>query len=76
MLNYRKIDILKHALKNPGTEYSIKSHQKSHGVAYQTARTDLMSLSDNHKILRKYKVGKADMFMAPANLQDVIRGFN
>jgi Fic family protein len=71
-LNYRQLGILKHALETPGTEYSIKGHKKSHGISYQTARTDLLKLSDEFKILKKYKVGKSDVFIAPPNLRDLI----
>jgi len=57
-LNYRQLSILKNAIKNPCAEYTIKSHQKSHGASYQTTRTELLALSDDFQILNKYKVGK------------------
>ncbi len=69
-LNFRQLSILKNALKNPGAEYTIKSHQSSHGVTYQTARTDLLKLADEYSLLKKYKVGKADVFLAPPDLKD------
>jgi len=72
-LNYRQLGILKNALKHPGAEYTIKSHQMSHGVTYQTARTDLLKLSDKFRILKKYKIGKADVFIAPPNLRELIK---
>ena len=71
-LNYRQLSILKNALKNPGAEYTIKSHKTSHGVAYQTARTDLLQLSDGFGVLKKYKDGRTDVFVAPPNLGDLI----
>lgn len=71
-LNHRQLSILKNALENPGAEYTIKSHQTSHGVTYQTARTDLLKLSDKFKVLNKYKIGKKDIFIAPANLREII----
>lgn len=67
-LNHRQLSLLQHALDNPGAEYSFKSHQNSHGIAYQTARTDLLQLAEELKLLRKVKVGKADIFIAPADL--------
>ena len=71
-LNHRQLGVLRRALENPGAEYSIKSHQNSHAVTYQTARTDLLKLSDEYGILNKYKVGKKDIFIAPANLRERI----
>ena len=72
-LNHRQLGLLKNALDNPGMEYTIKSHQNSHGIAYQTARTDLLALSDTFKLLKKYKVGKKDVFIAPANMLSFIK---
>lgn len=73
VLSYRQLGLLKNGLDNPGMEYTIKSHQNSHGIAYQTARTDLLTLSDDFKLLRKYKMGKKDVFVAPANMIDLIK---
>lgn len=75
LLNHRQLSIIKNALNNPGAEYTIKSHQTSHGVAYQTARTDLLKLSDDFQLLKKYKVGKKDEFVAPQNIKDRILSF-
>ena len=72
-LNHRQLGLLKNALDNPGQEYTIKSHKNSHGVSYQTARTDLLALSDEFKILKKYKVAKTDVFVAPPNLVEIIK---
>lgn len=72
VLNHRQLGLLKNGLDNPGREYTIKSHQNSHGVSYQTARTDLLSLADEYRLLRKYKIGKKDVFSAPANLIHLI----
>ena len=72
-LNHRQLGLLKNGLDNPGMEYTIKSHQNSHGISYQTARTDLLALSDEFKLLRKYKVGKKDVFVAPPDMIDLIK---
>ena len=45
-LNHRQIALLGHLLKHPDQIYSIASHRRSHGVSYQTARTDLISLAE------------------------------
>lgn len=71
-LNQRQLAILKNALENPGAEYTIRSHKTSHGVAYQTARSDLLKLSDEFNVLKKYKIAKTDVFIAPPNLRELI----
>jgi Fic family protein len=71
-LNHRQLAVIKHALKNPGFEYSIKGHQSSHGVVYQTARTDLISLADNYGLLKRYKRGRKDVFVVPSDLTSLI----
>jgi Fic family protein len=43
-LNHRQRDILRHALAHPDADYTIQRHMITHGVVYQTARTDLLGL--------------------------------
>lgn len=69
-LNFRQLSILKHALKHPGARYTIKSHQISHSVTYQTARVDLLRMADDMNLLDKRLEGKTFTFWAPSDLQD------
>ncbi len=69
-LNHRQLFLLKHALKNPGAIYSIREHQVSHRISYQTARTDLLMMSDQLNFLRKRKYGRSFVFVSPPNLRD------
>lgn len=42
--NPRQVALLNHARRNPGFTYTVVSHKSSHGIATQTARTDLQQL--------------------------------
>jgi Fic family protein len=72
-LNHRQLALINHALKNPGFVYTIESHRGSHGISYQTARTDLLHLSEIG-LLGKGKAKRAFLFMASGDLHDRIRG--
>lgn len=67
-LNHRQLAILRHALDHPNAIYSIQEHQAAHKISYQTARTDLLKLSDQFRILSKRKYGSSFIFVAPPNL--------
>jgi len=71
-LNHRQLALLGHALKHPGMRYTIRSHQTSHRVTYQTSRTDLLDLAEK-SLLRKTKEGKTFVFMAPQDLGQRLR---
>lgn len=70
-LNHRQKVLLTHALKHPGDEYRVDSHQKTHSVAYQTARTDLLEL-EALGLLGKEKRGNAYVFLVPRDLAERI----
>ncbi len=67
-LNHRQLAILRHALDHPNAIYSIKEHQAAHKISYQTARMDLLKLSDHFKILSKRKYGSLFVFVVPPDL--------
>ena len=67
LLNHRQVEVVRHALKHPGQRYTIASHQNSHAVAYQTARTDLLDLG-RRLMLDQRKKGKQFVFVAPSDL--------
>lgn len=70
-LNHRQLALLTHALKHPGEAYKIEGHQRSHAVVYQTARSDLLGLSDLG-LLEKQKIGKSFLFLVPRDLRENI----
>jgi len=69
-LNHRQLSLLKHALKNPNAIYRIQEHQTSHAISYQTARTDLLKMSEELNLLRKRKYGNAFVFVSPPDLRE------
>lgn len=67
--NHRQLAILSHALRHPRAEYTIKSHQRSHRVAYATASADLMRLADEGLLDRRRSGKKTHIFIAPADIR-------
>jgi Fic family protein len=66
-LNHRQIALLTHALKQPGQKYLVEAHQRTHGVVYETARRDLLTLAELG-LLIKSQAGRAFIFTAPRDL--------
>ena len=71
--NGRQLALLRHALRHPGFRYTVGSHQRSHGVSNQTARSDLQRLA-SHGLLIPAKDGKRDIFQVPADLASRLPG--
>lgn len=67
-LNPRQRVLLAHAMKHPGTAYRIDAHQRSEGISYQTARTDLIGLVELN-LFGMVKEGKAFLFFAVPELE-------
>lgn len=67
--NHRQLAILGHALRHPGARYTIRSHQRSHRVVYDTARTDLLALADRALLLQRKRRNTYE-FIAPSDLHD------
>jgi Fic family protein len=70
--NHRQQALLLHALKNPNFRYTIQAHQRSHGVVYQTARSDLLSLAQA-ALLIESKPGKAFVFTPALDMAEKLR---
>jgi Fic family protein len=67
VLNHRQLDVIDHALDNPGIEVRVKDHQNAHGTSYETARSDLLQLVDSG-LFRQFKAGKALVFIPSQKL--------
>ena len=72
-LNHRQLALLRHALRHPGFRYTVLSHQSSHGVSNQTARSDLQKLA-GRGLLIPGKDGKREIFRVPADLAKRLPG--
>jgi len=72
-LNLRQLGLLRHALKHPSFVYTIKEHQNTHGIVYETSRNDLLKMSDSLDLLIKQKAGRSFIFISPEDLQDRIQ---
>ncbi len=72
-LNHRQIALLSHAIRHPGTAYTFESHRSSHGVAYATARADLLDLNERG-LLRLQRKGRKFVFVAVPDLSERLRG--
>ncbi|MBC8373072.1 MAG: Fic family protein [Phycisphaerae bacterium] len=71
-LNHRQLVLLTHALRHPDAEYSMRSHQVSHNVTYQTARMDLYNLV-KRGLLTQQAIGRTFYFYPAKNLERRIR---
>jgi Fic family protein len=72
-LNPRQLALIRHALENPQARYTVDSHQISHGVTYETARTDLLKLA-NARLLLQGKSGRRFVYRPAADLRTQLEG--
>ncbi|MCK5808868.1 Fic family protein, partial [bacterium] len=72
-LNIRQLTLLKSALKSPGAIYTIQEYKNMHNIVYQTARKDLLELSDTYELLVKVKDRKSFLFIVPSDLHRRIK---
>ncbi|MYB88698.1 MAG: Fic family protein [Proteobacteria bacterium] len=71
--NHRQLALLSHALRGYRDGYTIGSHQRSHGIAYATARADLLTLQTHDLLFRGSEKSKAMRFYPVENLNEIIR---
>ncbi len=69
ILNHRQQALISHALRHPQQRYSFGSHQMSHNVVYQTARTDLLDLEMRGLLIGR-KVGRTWYFTPVPDLEE------
>ncbi|MBF0211770.1 MAG: Fic family protein [Desulfamplus sp.] len=71
-LNSRQLALLHHALKHSRFVYTIIGHKNSHNISYDTARKDLIQMSDKLNLLIKHKEGREFIFISPSDLEERI----
>ncbi len=59
--NHRQQALISHGLRHPGQNYTVKSQQQSHRVAYATARDDILGLV-RCGLMKRNKEGKRFVF--------------
>ncbi len=69
ILNHRQRALISHALRHPHHQYTIRSHQISHNVVYQTSRLDLLNL-ESRGLLNSQKIGKTWYFTPVSDLEE------
>ena len=68
-LNHRQRALISHALRHPYQHYTIRSHQISHNIVYQTSRLDLFDL-ELRGLLKCHKVGRMWHFTPVDELEE------
>lgn len=69
VLNHRQRALISHALRHPYQRYTIRSHQTSHNVVYQTSRLDLFDL-ENRSLLTTQKISRTWYFTPVSDLEE------
>lgn len=71
-LNHRQLAVIGHALRHADADYTFRSHQRSHGIVYQSARNDLLDLESRGLLLRR-TTGQTYHFNPPRDLEERLR---
>lgn len=71
-LNHRQRALLTHAIRHENAVYTIESHRGSHGVTYQTGRTDLADLA-RRGFLLEHRIERRLHYAVPSDLPELLR---
>jgi Fic family protein len=67
-LNHRQRALIRHAMRHPGTFYTVKGHQVGQNVSYESARADLLDLA-KRDLLEAKKEGQGSRWIFIAKPQ-------
>ncbi|MEX2252679.1 MAG: Fic family protein [Thermoleophilaceae bacterium] len=70
--NHRQLALLSHALRTPNQIYTLQSHSASHGVTHETARNDLLPLTERGLLIRT-RMGRRHAFSPAEDLPEQLR---
>ena len=70
--NHRQLALLSDAMRNPDRVYTYNSHAASHHVTHETARQDLLGLSEEGLFERR-RSGRRHAFAPAANLPQLLK---
>jgi len=71
-LNHRQLALLNQAINDPDAVFSFRSHMNSHGVVYQTSRSDILGLVALD-LLESFKRKKRMFFRPAPDLEKKVR---
>ncbi|MDD5292650.1 MAG: Fic family protein, partial [Candidatus Omnitrophica bacterium] len=71
-LNHRQRELLRHSLDNLDAQYTVQEHKTINNITYETARRDLLYLTEK-KLLIKTKKGRKFYFMPSLDLNSKIK---
>lgn len=71
-LNHRQVALIGYALRTPDATFTFRTHQLSHNIAYQSARTDLLDL-ESRGLIHSRKAGRTFNFFPVDNLAERLR---
>jgi len=74
-LNHRQMAALNRAMKNRDSIFTVESHRGAHNVTYDTARTDLLKMTELG-MLTKSKSGRAFIFRPNRKLDENLRNMD
>jgi Fic family protein len=70
-LNHRQRALITHALRHATQKYTIRAHQVSHNIVYQTARTDLLNLEERG-LMTSGKSGRTIYYLPAKELEKML----
>jgi len=70
--NHRELALLSGAVRHPDRSYSFKAHATRHGVTHETARADLMHLSERG-LLTRHQIGRRHFFRPVEELPELLK---
>jgi Fic family protein len=71
-LNFRQHDVLRKAVANPDSKFTIKSYKTTYNVVYETARADLEKLVKKGFVIKK-RIGREFYYFPSSDINDKLR---